>query len=288
MPQFLVRFSLAVSMLSWAALVLLLTGCSTTSTTGHLGLVTTSSVDSALLLRDGTTYRVLGSARGATCTETSKNTEPRDNFAEAVQVVLSNWGGDALIDVTIETHRGNYFPFVFPIPLFLGVIGVPFPNILCTTVWGTAIEFLEEPDCSPCLVTRKVKTLSKLALTVDSLQPTLQWEPWKGKPYEELGQDVTYQLKVWGLRKGRSDSREGETVYEQEGLTDTSHQIKIALNPSTHYFWAVRAQYRDEDDQVQFTTWSDLSEGRERFGLYDFHFWTPSVATDGIRNEIKS
>ena len=144
MPQFLVRFSLAVSLLSWAALVLPLTGC---STTGHLGLVTTNSVDSALLLKDGTTYRVLGPTIGAACTETSQNTEARDNFSEAVKAALSNWGGDALIDVTIETHRGNYFPFGLLIPVIVSAIAVPFSNTLCTTVRGTAIEFLEEPDC---------------------------------------------------------------------------------------------------------------------------------------------
>ena len=257
------RFSMAGSTLCLTALVLLLTAC---STKGHLGLVTSDSMDSALLLKGGSTYRVLSPASGSACSTTHilrpfhmpGNDEPRDNFAEAVKMALRTRGADALVDVTIETHRGNYFPVMLPTPLF----GVFLHNWQCTTVSGTAIKFVEEPWCSPCLVTRQTKMLPESVATADSMQPSLQW-----KPFEEARQDVTYDLKVWVLRKGRSDSREGTTVYEWEGLTATSHRIETALEPSTHYFWAVRARTKSRTKYK-----SQRGATRERMNCMVFTF----------------
>jgi hypothetical protein len=267
------------------AFFLSLSACETSTTTGRLGLVTKDTVNSAILLKGGSTYQSLGPTSDHACFDAKDDVSPHDNFAEAVKSALIIRGADAILNVTIETHRGIYFPVL--VPFILLPSGIAFPNRLCTTVSGTAIKFVEDPRCSPCLVKRQTKTLSESVVTVDSLQPVLKWEPWKWKPYEEPGQDVTYDLKVWILRKGRSDFREGTTVYEREGLTVTSHQVETVLEPSTHYIWAVRARYREED-QIQFTAWSDEGEGGEQYGLYDFHFLTPPPFAQGVGSAIKS
>jgi hypothetical protein len=94
---------------------------------------------------------------------------------------------------------------------------------------------------------------------VDSLQPTVQWEvfpraaDWKSDSAGILAQvsEITYDLKIW---KGRSGSPE-DLVYERMGLSFPEHRIGTPLEPSTKYFWSVRARLK-LDGPTRMTRWS--------------------------------
>jgi len=100
---------------------------------------------------------------------------------------------------------------------------------------------------------------------VDSLQPTLQWEPFPGtteayagagvKPFvvvdQSLVSDITYDMKIWAVSKGAP----GEVVYEREGIVGPSHRIETPLQPKTKYNWSVRGRFK-LDGKTRVTEWS--------------------------------
>ena len=75
--------------------------------------------------------------------------------------------------------------------------------------------------------------------TVDSLQPTLQWEPLADP-------DATYDLVIYKpAQKGFGDSNlemEQMRVYYRQRLKGTAHRVEKPLEPNTHYTWSVRAR----------------------------------------------
>jgi len=104
----------------------------------------------------------------------------------------------------------------------------------------------------------------------NSLQPNLKWEAFPG-----LGEDVTYDLKVWHAKTGLNQVQHGSVVYEREGITQPFHQIEVPLELSTHYLWAVRAHFK-RNDQIQVTPWSHeiAADALEEPRYY--HLWTPT------------
>ncbi len=52
--------------------------------------------------------------------------------------------------------------------------------------------------------------------------------------------DVTYDLRVWRAEDGFP----GELVYERTALPEPVHLIEHPLEPSTPYFWTVRARFQ--------------------------------------------
>ena len=103
-----------------------------------------------------------------------------------------------------------------------------------------------------------------------SLQPNLKWDAFPG-----LGEDVTYDLKIWRAKTGWSQLQQGSIVYERQGITQPSHQIEVPLELSTHYLWAVRAHFK-LNDQIQITPWShEIAAGAPDEPKY-YHFWTPT------------
>ncbi len=67
-------------------------------------------------------------------------------------------------------------------------------------------------------------------LEVQSLKPTLRWDPFLGR-----GEGVAYDLAVWTEEMGLREVGLGTIVYERQGLTEPSHRIEAALDPATHY-----------------------------------------------------
>lgn len=105
---------------------------------------------------------------------------------------------------------------------------------------------------------------------VHSLQPTLQWDRFPGP-----GEQVTYDVAVWRGGKGLREVQLGPIIYERQGLTELSHQIETALEPTTHYLWAVRAHFK-LNDQIQMTDWiHEIDRGTSAQPRY-CRFWTPS------------
>lgn len=258
-----------------------LAGCEPAWTTGRLGLVTKNNVDSAMLLKSGQRYRELGLTSASECNDTAKDVLPHDNFAKVVEQALNSKDADALMDVTTTTHRGTYFPrgFFLPIPLF--PIAVPVSERLCTSVLGTAIKFIESPNCAPCVVGQKaLRTWHKPEDSsedsdevpmIRSLRPTLKWDPFPG-----LDEDVTYDLTIWTAKVGLHQVQRGSIVYERQGLTEPSHRIETALELSTHYLWAVRAHFK-HDGETQVTPWSYEIAARAPDKPQYYHFWTPAL-----------
>ncbi len=106
---------------------------------------------------------------------------------------------------------------------------------------------------------------------VESLKPTLKWEPFPGieesgtawpdssmgfrKPTPFVDVDaaavsnIRYDLIIW---------KATETLpiaYEREGLPEPSHTVETALKPNTHYAWSVRARF-DLSGQTRVSEWS--------------------------------
>ena len=104
---------------------------------------------------------------------------------------------------------------------------------------------------------------SELA-TVNSLRPTLRWQPFPGehqqypgaevKPFIALPadsiRDLTYELRLWAIGANGPD-----LAYEANGLTQPSHTITQDLKPRAVYFWSVRARFTF-DGQSRVSDWS--------------------------------
>jgi hypothetical protein len=81
----------------------------------------------------------------------------------------------------------------------------------------------------------------------DSLQPTLKWEAFPGT-------NVTYELKMW--RSGRLGPE--AVVYSRANIEQDSHKLEVTLEPSTLYYWSVRAHF-SENGRDRITDWSRRS-----------------------------
>jgi len=82
--------------------------------------------------------------------------------------------------------------------------------------------------------------------TVDSLKPTLSWEPSdleKSKKVEYL----RYQVVVFKLEEGFS--LKTIIVYEKE-ISGTSHTLETALEPNTRYYWRIRPIYKKDGQEI--------------------------------------
>lgn len=257
--------------------ILSLVGCE--PSIGHLGLVTQNNVDSVLLLKSGKPYTEVGHHSASVCYDSKESFRPSDDFAKAVESALNSREADALIDVTVTTHRGSYFPVwaLIPIPP-MGMLPVEIQERLCITVSGTAIQFIESHDCDPCVVARKLPRAwlpedrnadSGEVVSVTSLQPTLEWEP------SPTSYGTTYDLIVWRAKTGGPEVRAESIVYERERLTAPSHDIETPLEPETHYLWAVRAHFM-RYGQTQITPWSYELAATAPDKPHYFQFSTPA------------
>lgn len=82
---------------------------------------------------------------------------------------------------------------------------------------------------------------------VDSLQPTMSWEPFPGS-------NVTYDLKIWRAGRLGPDT----LVYSRTNLDQPTHKVETALEPSSLYYWSVRAHF-SEQGRERITDWSRRS-----------------------------
>jgi hypothetical protein len=81
----------------------------------------------------------------------------------------------------------------------------------------------------------------------DSLRPTMRWEPF-------VADNVTYDLRIWRSMGGNI----GVVVYNRERLVDTCHTLDASLEPSSNYFWSVRAHFI-QNGKGRVTEWSRYS-----------------------------
>ncbi len=111
-----------------ATFVLFLAGC---SSSGTLGIVTKSSADPGTLLKSGRAFQDLGPVEGQACRHFVLAIIPwgQGDFGHAVDLALEQRGGDALINVSVETSLYGFIP-IYNVYSFT-----------CTTVKGIAIKF---------------------------------------------------------------------------------------------------------------------------------------------------
>jgi hypothetical protein len=109
-------------------LILLAGGC---SSTGTLGIVTKSSANPASLLKNSQEYEELGPAEGKACRHFVLAIIPfgQSDMEKAVDEALGKTGGDALINVSVESSLYGFIP-IYNVYSFT-----------CTTVKGIAIKF---------------------------------------------------------------------------------------------------------------------------------------------------
>lgn len=82
---------------------------------------------------------------------------------------------------------------------------------------------------------------------VDSLQPTLRWQPFPRQEDSDADkegtlnriEDLTYEVRLWKTMTSSS----GELVYARDGLKLPYHRLEEPLEPSTKYLWSARALF---------------------------------------------
>ena len=97
---------------------------------------------------------------------------------------------------------------------------------------------------------------------VDSLQPIFRWESFP--PVQDLSKDkdallgrihnVTYELIIIRAREGLPP----KTIYIRDKLPEPSHEIEDPLEPSTKYFWSVRAHF-EVDGDTRVSQWAGIA-----------------------------
>src|SRR5215831_19041558 len=110
------------------ACALLLGAC---SSSGTLGIVTKSSADPASLLKSGRAFKELGPVQSQVCRHFVLAIIPwgEADFSRAVDKALVERGGDALLNVSVETSLYGFIP-IYNVYSFT-----------CTTVQGIAVKF---------------------------------------------------------------------------------------------------------------------------------------------------
>ena len=84
-------------------------------------------------------------------------------------------------------------------------------------------------------------------IEVDSLQPTLRWEPFPRQEDRDADQEgvlsgievITYELRIWKTITASA----GELAYARGRLTLPYHKLEEPLEPSTKYLWSVRSHF---------------------------------------------
>ncbi len=113
-----------------------LIGC---SSTGNLGIVTKSSADPGSLLKTGNEYQELGPAEGRACRHFVLAAIPwgRSDVSKAVDAALAETGGDALINVSVQSSLYGFIP-IYNVYSFT-----------CTTVKGIAVKIQKNETMAP-------------------------------------------------------------------------------------------------------------------------------------------
>lgn len=108
------------------------------------------------------------------------------------------------------------------------------------------------------LVVRKMSAPLGEFVVVDSLRPTLRWQPFPGpgprggKPPDALDhiRDLRYELRVWRTTNGHS----GTLVFRRDDIEEPSCELFHPLAPDLNYLWTVRARF-SLDGRTYVTEW---------------------------------
>ncbi len=110
---------------------------------------------------------------------------------------------------------------------------------------------------------------------VDSLQPTLRWDP-------TPEHDVTYDLIIYKGVKVKTQWwagsiwSEGREVYYRQALKEPEHTVEEPLEPDTVYYWTIRTRRGEKVSEwasYDYYIWSQF--GDLRMNNNHFIFKTP-------------
>jgi len=101
---------------------------------------------------------------------------------------------------------------------------------------------------------------------VDSLLPTLRWEPFPRPADLKADTDgwvarvrsVTYDLRIWRtVKAGHPFMYPGDLIYSRDGVPEPLHTVETPLAQDTSYLWSIRPRF-ELDGEVRVTEWSML------------------------------
>ncbi len=139
-----------------------------------------------------------------------------------------------------------------------GLLGLTIGLVLAGCTSPTAIYGLR-PQYPEALVAPGPRVAF---VEVDSRQPTLRWEAFPtddDRKTDQEGQlakinNVTYDLRIFRARRGFP----AEPIYTRIGLPEPWHTLDSPLEPSTEYFWTVRARF-ELDGRPRVTPWGRVA-----------------------------
>lgn len=113
------------------------------------------------------------------------------------------------------------------------------------------------PEYPPVEV--KIFSLHAEFIEIDSLQPTMRWQPFSPSLYTneegtdpaETFEDVTYEVRIWRTIAGEQK----RLAYGRRDLKTPEHRLETPLLPDTRYFWSVRAHFK-LNGHPRTTEWS--------------------------------
>ena len=96
---------------------------------------------------------------------------------------------------------------------------------------------------------------------VDTLQPTLRWEPFPDADARKDDRDgrlnrirdVSYDLRILGAEHDYPT----EVLYARSELPEPSHKVETPLMPAAKYFWTIRARFT-LDGVTRVTPWARI------------------------------
>jgi hypothetical protein len=126
------------------------------------------------------------------------------------------------------------------------------------SIWSGANYCMLKPF-SPELLGLDFFTHQRKVPGVATLHPTFKWESFPREKDREADREgilnmvgnITYEFRLWRGTEGAPD----ELIYTRQGIPASEHTVEIALEPSTEYFWTVRADF-NLGGRKRVTRWS--------------------------------
>jgi len=82
---------------------------------------------------------------------------------------------------------------------------------------------------------------------VDSLTPTLKWEPIRLDKASNKITNIRYDIVIYTTT---GFPPKNIVAYKKDEISETSHMVATQLKPSTQYFWRIRAKYKQNGNEV--------------------------------------
>jgi len=134
--------------------------------------------------------------------------------------------------------------------------------ISCVSCTKTIYSVVEPIDPEP------IGAFNEMAVTVDSLQPTLKWKPLA--PHSGTYDVIIYEAEYEEGAFRREDVHSGQEVYYRQNITGISHTVEEPLQPETWYLWSVRRRIGEKTSKWASYHWKHFPSDNEAIGKFLF------------------